>query len=150
MRSQDITDVYINKLCKYLDEGALLAATPLLIPPSLPCPPDQEGVFDGDYLIQFQHDYPELATEACTAVRGTTQVTIQDGRISGATRAPPHGRFRVSGEVCAQNGFYVGQWSLNGQFAGVFTGSLLTEDTCHGFWEDTAGCAGSFNTFLLP
>ena len=148
VRSQDISDICLSQPSP-ATLGPAPAPTPLLLPPPLPCPPDQGGDFNGTYLIQFQHDYAELATYTCTAVRGTTQVTIQDGRISGVTRAPPHGRFRTSGEVCAQNGFYVGQWSLDGRFAGVFTGSLGTE-SCPGIWEDTAGCAGSFNIFQLP
>jgi hypothetical protein len=83
------------------------------------------------------------------------QIEIQEGRISGSTRAPPHGRFRVDGEIC-ENGFYVGQWSLDGHFGGVITGAIESLGRIHcggevnGVWEDTQGCVGEVEIFTIP
>ena len=83
---------------------------------------------------------------------------IREGKISGGLRAPPHGRFRVSGEVCADNGFYIGSWTLDGRFGGVFYGGIDDDVAdgdanaveCQGEWHDTSGCVGNLDVFTLP
>ena len=52
------------------------------------------------------------------------EVKIQRGKISGTTRAPPYGRLKVSGEACAEGGLFIGQWELDSDYAGYFTGGL--------------------------
>ena len=145
-RTIDIADV-----CDLIPPGPPLSsvATPLLQPPPLPCPRDRQGDFNEDYYIQFTPDPSPDRT--CNAVRGTVQARIREGRIYGSTRAPPHGRFRASGEVCADNGFYIGSWTLDGDFAGVFYGGLDADaDDCPGEWQDISGCTGEFDIFKLP
>ena len=153
----EMTDtVSISDVCTELIEEAVPAAsinTPLLPPPPLPCPRDRQGDFDGEHYIQFEHlNISPPTGRACTAPRGTIQGRIQGGRISGITRAPPHGRIRISGEVCtADNGFYLGSWTVDGRFGGIFYGGLAPSDVdCPGKWQDTAGCAGDFDIFQLP
>ena len=149
----EMTDtIYIEDVCDELIREYVIpggsAGTPLLEPPPLPCPRDRQGDFDGEYFIQFVPDQLNTA-RTCQAVRGTTQGRIRAGRISATTRAPPHGRVRVSGEVCADNGFYIGSWTVDGNFGGIFTGGLDSQ-SCEGLWQDVAGCSGEFEIFQLP
>jgi len=120
---------------------------PPLGPPPLPCPRDRQVDLDGEYFIQFVPDQSN-ATRICEAVRGTTQGRIRAGKISMTTRAPPRGRVRISGEVC-DNGFYIGSWTVDGSFGGIFTGGLDSH-SCEGLWQDVAGCSGEFEIFQIP
>ena len=121
---------------------------PLLQPPSLPCEKGSQD--DGDeYFIQFEN--PTAATEdrTCTAIRGTTLGRIRKGEIYASTRAPPHGRVKVKGEVC-KNGYYIGSWTVDSVFGGIFYGAVnVSYQQCPGYWKDTAGCAGEFHIFDL-
>ena len=143
--------IYIEDVCDELIREYVIpqgsADAPLLEPPPLPCPRDRQGDLDGEYFIQFVPDALNT-TRTCEAVRGTTQGRIRSGRISATVRAPPHGRVRVSGEVC-DNGFYIGSWTVDGNFGGIFTGGL-DSPSCEGFWQDVAGCSGEFEIFQLP
>ncbi len=151
-QSMQITDtVEIGDVCQLMPEQVPVAAieTPLLLPPPLPCPRDRQGAFDGEgWYIQFEHDR-NFDDRTCSAIRGTTQGTIREGKLHASTRARPHGRIRISGEVCADNGFYIGQWTVDGHFAGVFHGGLYEEE-CPGIWQDTAGCSGTLDIFEIP
>ena len=123
---------------------------PLLGPPPLPCPRDRRGDFNGDgYYMQFHHDQV-FTDRTCNAARGTMQVRVAEGRIAANLRVPPHGRLRVSGEVCEDNGFYLGSWTQDGNFAGVFFGGLTPDQDCPGLWQDTSGCWGSVEIFEIP
>ena len=123
---------------------------PLLQPPPLPCPRDRLGDFNGaGYYMQFHHDQA-FSDRTCNAARGTMQVRVQEGIISGSLRAPPHGRLRVSGEVCEDNGFYLGSWTQDGNFAGVFFGGINSDPNCPGLWQDVSGCWGAAEIFELP
>ena len=123
---------------------------PLLQPPPLPCPRDRLGDFNGTgYYMQFHHDQA-FEDRTCNAARGTMQVGVQKGIISGSLRVPPHGRLKVSGEVCEDNGFYLGSWTQDGNFAGVFFGGLGPDQSCPGLWQDTSGCWGAVEIFELP
>ena len=129
------------------------ASPPLLLPPPLPCPAGDS--FDGDYFIswgQNSYDSPALDDPACRAPRGAMEVRIEEGQISGSTRAPPLGRIRVSGGVCHKNGLFVGEWRLDGQYQGYVTGSLADPDgiNCQSRWHDTVGCTGDIAILELP
>ena len=129
------------------------SSLPLLPPPPLPCP--RGDSFDGEYYIRFNPPDvpPDMDSSVlCRTARGTMQVEIEEGRISGSIRTPPYGRLRVSGEVCNKNGLFVGQWTLDGRFDGYFTGSLADPDgiNCKSRWHDTVGCTGDFKILELP
>ncbi len=88
----------------------------LLLPPPLPC--ERGDGFDGEYFIYFSAS--SSSQSQCNAPRGTMRVDIEGGRISGTTRAPPHGRVRVSGGVCTEGGLLIGQWTLDNAYLGIF------------------------------
>ena len=146
----------IDQICEWLEAPSVPGyALPLLPPPPLPCP--RGDSFDGEYYIRFVFPPPPTdpstgAPVLCRAARGTMQVEIKGGRISGSIPTPPHGRLRVSGEVCDKNGLFVGQWTLDGQYEGYFTGSLADPNghNCQSRWLDTANCTGAFNVLELP
>ena len=118
---------------------------PLLQPPPLPCEKGSQD--DGDeYFIQFENPTAATEDQTCTAIRGTTLGGIQKGEIYASTRAPPHGRVRVKGEVC-KNGYYIGSWTVDSVFGGIFYGAVNVSHQCPGYWQDTAGCAGEFHIF---
>ena len=122
-------------------------SVPLLRPPPLPCQRGDD--FDGEYFIQFQS--APFADTPCQAPRGTMQVRIREGKISGSTRAPPLGRVRIAGEVCntAGEGLFVGEWGIDRDFKGIFSGSL-SSDNCDKRWQDIVRCTGVLNIFPLP
>ena len=151
----EMTDtIYIEDVCDELIEEAVptpSVTAPLLQPPPLPCPRDRQGDFDGEHFIRFDHLSGSAPSGTTVAPRGTTQGRIRGGRISATTRAPPRGRIRISGEVCADNGFYIGSWTVDGLFGGVFYGGLAPFDVaCPGKWQDTGGSTGDFDIFQLP
>ena len=118
---------------------------PLLQPPPLPCEKGSQD--DGDeYFIQFENPTAATEDQTCTAIRGTTLGEIRKGEIYASTRAPPRGRVRVKGEVC-KNGYYIGSWTLDSVFGGIFYGAVNVSRQCQGYWQDTAGCAGEFHIF---
>lgn len=131
---------------------------PLVLPPPLPCPRDETAYQGEKYLIRFHPPfYPSPGSSeeyACTSPRGIMQMEIQEGRFSASTRAPPHGRVEVSGEVCEKESgsLFVGKWWLDGSYKGYFTGSLADLDgiACASRWHDTAGCRGDLVIQPLP
>lgn len=122
----------------------------LLLPPPLPCPTGDS--FDGDYFIHWGSNHPGLPPCGERIPRGTMQVRIEEGQISGSTRAPPFGRIRVSGGVCHKNGLFIGQWTLDGRYDGYVTGSLADPDgiNCQSRWHHSDGCTGDLAIFELP
>ena len=151
---RESTQMAFDEICVWLEAPPTpVPQQPLLRPPPLPCPPGDS--FDGKYFIQFappRYALPPDSSVVCEAPRGTMQVRIEGGRMSGSTRAPPLGRVEVSGEVCHKNGLFVGEWTLDGRYQGYVTGSLADPDgiNCQSRWHDTVGCTGDFNTFELP
>ena len=128
--------------------------TPLLRPPPLPCLRDETSYQGDRYFIRFDPDPIGSLPIQCAAPRGIMQVEIQEGRFSVSADAPSHGVFRFSGEVCEkENGsLLVGEWSLDDNYQGYFTGSLADLDgiNCPSRWQDTAGCRGDLVITPLP
>ena len=129
---------------------------PLLPPPPLPCPRDETSYRGDTYLIRFNPDFlfgADLPI-TCAAPRGIIQVEVQEGRFSVSVDAPSHGVFRFSGEVCEkENGsLLVGEWSLDDNYQGYFTGSLADLDGIHcpSRWQDISGCTGDLIIHPLP
>ena len=127
---------------------------PLLQPPPLPCSKDERSYQGDRYLIQFKPDPVGELSVFCEAPRGTMQVDIQEGAFSTSVAAPSHGVFEISGEVCEKESgsLFVGEWSVDSNYTGYFTGSLADLDGIHcpSRWQDTAGCAGDLLIQPLP
>lgn len=144
------TQMIYTDICRELERTTDNPGTapPLLLPPPLPCPAGDS--FDGDYYIHWGPSYPDVSP--CGAPRGAMEVRIEEGQISGSTRAPPFGQIKVSGGVCHKNGLFVGQWTLDGRYAGYVTGSLADPDgsNCRSRWHHIGSCTGDLSIFELP
>lgn len=139
----------ISHICQNLGSPSQLPPSPVLLqPPPLPC--ERGAGFDGEYFIWFGSPDSTRQGQVCNAPRGTMKVDIEGGRISGTTRAPPHGRVRVSGGVCTEGGLFIGQWTLDNDYQGYFTGGLGYDDpmTCAKRYH-AQNCTGIFDMFLV-
>ena len=110
--------------------------------------------FDGSWSFEFESTTP-AGLNGSRCLDGAGQVTVQDGRVVGATFAEFEGDLRsmgaLEGQVLEAEGDVVMTIasSQSGRNAFVARGAE-TEDGFAGTWEDIHECSGTFSAIRSP